>query len=131
MSTQISNKSHQYFIEILNETLQILKPFCKERQQTTESKAKAAETGEKDIAALSNLFEHLDVDEPAEWTSTSLPSKKAKSACTYELEVEQSDVEISFAIFCVFKDFTDIRHYIRQTVSKPSFETTRSWRICS
>lgn len=36
-------------------------------------------------------------------------------ADTYDFE--STDEDISFAIFCLLKDLTDIRHYVRQTVS--------------
>lgn len=71
----------------------------------------------KDTENLANLFEYLDVEDPAEWTSGALPSKSTKSSkksnLTYELE--DSDEDKSFAIFCLFKDLTDIRHFVRQT----------------
>jgi hypothetical protein len=41
--------------------------------------------------------------------------KSPKTLDTYELE--STDEDISFAIFCLLKDLTDIRHYVRQTVS--------------
>jgi hypothetical protein len=119
-STRASNKKHQHFIGILRDTLQILKPLRKDSNQTNEVKEKAATTGaDKDIADLGNLFEYLDVDEPTEWTSNALPRKSAKAPCVYELE--PSDEEISFAIFCLLKDLTDIRYYVRQTVSRTPF----------
>jgi len=66
---------------------------------------------------LRNLFDYLEVDDPTEWTSSNLTSNKmaSKVVCTYELE--PADEDISFAIFCLLKDLTDIRHYVRQTVS--------------
>lgn len=69
-----------------------------------------------DVAGLGTLFEHLEVDEPPEWTSNNLPPKSIKTFDAYELE--PTDEDLSFAIFCLFKDLTDIRHYVRQTVSE-------------
>jgi hypothetical protein len=75
-----------------------------------------------DVAGLGNLFEHLEVDEPPEWTSNNLPPKSTKNFDTYELEPTNED--LSFAIFCLFKDLTDIRHYVRQTVSETQHLTS-------
>jgi hypothetical protein len=75
-----------------------------------------------DVAALGTLFEHLEVDEPPEWTSDNLPPKSARTFDTYELE--PTDEDLSFAIFCLFKDLTDIRHYVRQTVSETQLLTS-------
>jgi hypothetical protein len=68
------------------------------------------------VADLGNLFKHLEVEEPTEWASDALPPKSAEAPCTYELE--PTDEDISFAIFYLLKDLTDIRHYVRQTVSR-------------
>ncbi|TVY36175.1 hypothetical protein LOCC1_G005951 [Lachnellula occidentalis] len=114
-STQASNQKHQYFVEVLRETLQILKPLSRVPgpAQATKQKARNAEVN-NDIVELQNRFDYLEVDEPTEWTSSALPPKtNNKIAGTFELE--PSDEDVSFAIFCLFKDLTDIRHYVRQT----------------
>ncbi|KAF4635177.1 hypothetical protein G7Y89_g2936 [Cudoniella acicularis] len=109
-STQASNQKHQYFIEVLRETLRILEPLSRTSDQTKGTKAKADSTGvDKGVASLRNRFNYLEVDEPTEWTSSALPSKSNKVADTYKLE--PTDDDISFAIFCLLKDLTDIRHY--------------------
>jgi hypothetical protein len=69
-----------------------------------------------DVAGLGALFEHLEVDESPEWTSNDLRPKSTKTFDTYELE--PTDEDLSFTIFCLFKDLTDTRHYVRQTVSE-------------
>jgi len=67
----------------------------------------------KEIEDLGNLFEYLEVEDPTEWTSGSLSASSSKTNLTYELE--PSDEDLSFAIFCLLKDLTDIRHHVRQT----------------
>jgi hypothetical protein len=116
-SAQSSNQKHQYFIEVLRETLQILKPLSRAADPTKGTKGKAADAEvDKDIAELRNRFHYLEVDEPTEWTSCALPSKSNKVAGTFALEPRDED--IPFAIFCLLKDLTDIRHYVRHTVNK-------------
>lgn len=75
--------------------------------------------GVEDTAGLCNLFEYLDVEEPAEWTAGVMPPKTKKVTDTYELK--STDEDISFAIFCLLKDLTDIRHYVQQTVSMTGY----------
>ncbi|TVY17417.1 hypothetical protein LARI1_G004222 [Lachnellula arida] len=113
-STTTSNRKHQYFVEVLRETLQILKPLSRVPDQTKAAKQKASNAKvNNDIIDLQNRLDYLEVDEPTEWTASALPSKTNKTAGTFELEPRDEDV--SFAIFCLFKDLTDIRHYVRQT----------------
>lgn len=73
------------------------------------------EVAQDKTGGLGNLFEHLDVEDPVEWTTKNLPNKSSKIVDTYELEA--SDEDISFAMFCFLKDLTDIRFFVRETVS--------------
>jgi hypothetical protein len=94
-----------------------LKPLSKDSKETNGTNEHAAETGaDSDVVDVGNLFEYLDIEEPTEWTSSALSPKAVKAISTYELEL--TDEDISFAIFCLLKDLTDIRHYVRQTVSE-------------
>jgi hypothetical protein len=73
---------------------------------------------DKKIENFSNLFKYLEVEEPAECTygdasTPDTPKSKDMSDTIYELE--SSDEDKSFAIFCLLKDLTDIRHLVRQT----------------
>jgi hypothetical protein len=114
-STQSSNEGHQHFIKILQKVHRIL---TSQTAAAAEKEKEAAETKDQlhsstPVEDLSNIFECLELEDPAEWTSSSLPSNSNKTNTTYELE--PSDEDLSFAIFCLFKDLTDIRHYVRQT----------------
>jgi hypothetical protein len=116
-STQSSNEKHRHFIQILQKVQQIL-------TQQTAASGKQKQVSEKldrpdslkQVEDLGNLFEYLEVEDPAEWASGSLPSNSSKiktTVSTYELE--PSDEDLSFAIFFFLKDLTEIRHYVRQT----------------
>ncbi|KAE9375177.1 hypothetical protein N431DRAFT_463284 [Stipitochalara longipes BDJ] len=107
-SMQESNRKHQHFIEILRETLDILKPLS---NISGEKKDKG--NNDSDKTGLGNLFGNLEIEEPTEWTSSSLPPKPAKAPQIYELE--NTEEEILYAIFCLLKDMTDLRYYVRQT----------------
>ncbi|TVY84824.1 hypothetical protein LSUE1_G002099 [Lachnellula suecica] len=113
-ATLASNQSHQHFTAILRETLQILKPLSRASDPTRKAKGKSADAeADKETIDLRNRFEFLEVEEPTKWTSGAVPVKSNKMVNTYDLEPKDEDV--SFAIFCLLKDLTDIRHYIRQT----------------
>jgi hypothetical protein len=73
---------------------------------------------EKKIDNIGNLFEYLEVEEPAEciYGDASTPdTSKSKAMSDTIYELEPSDEDKSFAIFCLFKDLTDIRYLVRQT----------------
>ncbi|PMD30202.1 hypothetical protein L207DRAFT_592660 [Hyaloscypha variabilis F] len=114
-STQASNEKHQHFIRVLRETLRILKPLSKGSDPMNGTNRVRENDSMEGVAGLRNLFQYLEVEDPIEWTSSTLPSdkKSSKALCRYELE--PTDEDISFAIFCLLKDLTDIRHYVRQT----------------
>jgi hypothetical protein len=115
-STKTSNEKHQHFVEVLQKVLQILAPQvdCTSSKEKNGQKQVQSDSSEA-IAELANIFEYLEVEDPAEWTSDALLMKTSSSSIinsTYQLE--PSDEELSFAIFCFLKDLTDIRHYVRQ-----------------
>lgn len=115
---QASKEKHQYFVEVLHKTLEILEPLSQNSDQKNGTKENSADAEvDKDFATLRNRFEYLEVEEPTESASSPLPSKSKKVAGKVELELEPTDEDISFAIFCFLKDLTEIRHYIGQTVS--------------
>jgi hypothetical protein len=113
-STQSSNEKHQHFIQILQKVHQILTlkaPASKKPKETPETKDQSDSANQ--MGGLVNLFEYLELEDPVEWTSDASRSNSSKTNSTYELE--PSDEDLSFAIFCFLKDLTDIRHYVRQT----------------
>jgi hypothetical protein len=113
-STKSSNEKHQHFIQILKKVHQILAPNAsvdKKPRETPETKDQSDSASQ--MGDLVNLFEYLELEDPVEWTSDAPRSHTSKTNSTYELE--PSDQDLSFAIFCFLKDLTDIRHYVRQT----------------
>ncbi|CAG8953349.1 hypothetical protein HYFRA_00003560 [Hymenoscyphus fraxineus] len=67
----------------------------------------------KHIGDLCNRFAFLEIEEPTSWTSTAVSNKTNKPIYGYEIKKTEEDT--SFAIYCLFKDLTDIRQYVRQT----------------
>ncbi|KUJ20149.1 uncharacterized protein LY89DRAFT_772965 [Mollisia scopiformis] len=75
-STKASNQHHQYFIGVLHEALQLLKPLSRPSKGTNGAEVQSEDTAvDQVIADLQNRFAYLEVDEPTEWTSSALPSK--------------------------------------------------------
>jgi hypothetical protein len=104
-----------------------LKPLSQAHKKTNGTKGTATHSQfDDDTAELRNQFEYLEVEDPTEWNSSALPSKSKSSKTVGTYELEPRDEDISFAIFCLLKDLTDIRHYVRQTVSK-IFDSHFSW----
>jgi hypothetical protein len=109
---QSSNTTHEHFIEILETVRDILVPKKHVKKPTTRI------ASEKKIDNISNLFEYLEVEEPAEciYGDASTPhTSKSKDMSDNIYELEPSDEDKSFAIFCLFKNLTDIRYLVRQT----------------
>jgi hypothetical protein len=113
-SFETSNEQHRYFIKILEEVHQIITP-PNQRGKTNSTDTPASVDAPAEVEKLINIFAHLEVEDPAEETTEPKLSKVHKSSKTAEVfELESSDQDISFAIFCLFKDYTEIRHYIRK-----------------
>ena len=73
---------------------------------------------DKKVDNIGNLFEYLGVEEPSECAygdASVSDSSKSKDISDPIYELAPSDEDKSFAIFCLFKDLTDIRHLVRQT----------------
>ncbi|CAG8980555.1 hypothetical protein HYALB_00002552 [Hymenoscyphus albidus] len=113
-STNLSNQKHRYLIQILSETLALLKPLSRSTATSTVPKEPDHDLKSgKHIGDLCNRFGFLEIEEPTSWTSTAVSNKSNKPIHDYEIKKTEEDT--SFAIYCLFKDLTDIRHYIRQT----------------
>lgn len=118
-----SNAGHIYFIEALKEVRDLLETARNRRK----SKAKkhvsksVSEEGDADrtINHLSNLFDHLQVEEPSIEAWSKPPRKKAESAtlsvsAPITLEVNEQE-EKRFALWCLLQDMEELRAFIKQT----------------
>ena len=128
-----SNKTHSYFISILEKVLRTLEPCCAWETGTRPANtAKASENisfkaershGE---VALGNIFEYLEMEgynindpdqldgEGVRFETTTTPASSAQSHVKVVYETEPSDADIHFAIFCLLEDLKGIRDFLRR-----------------
>ncbi|KAI4700574.1 hypothetical protein J4E81_003535 [Alternaria sp. BMP 2799] len=107
-----NNASHQYFIKTLEDVLEILKAVKRppvERRQPKTTKAEAIRTSNKyELLENEALPESDHMPEIIEVHAT-----PAKSKVTYKLE--ESETDVTFAIYCFLMDVTDLRIAVRRT----------------
>jgi len=111
-----SDKTHAHFIDTLHEIHHILGSAHhantlraqEHSQQSTQSHSKSIP------AAFNNLFQHLEVEEPAETplgTATgTVGGFTTADMLTFQLEKQKGDK--AFAIWCLLEDFKAVREYI-------------------
>lgn len=120
-----SNKSHAYFLGVLERTREILKPLMPpEMVNDFLSKPSAGRDGQEDPGSqingqISNIFDNLDIEEPSQvfldapdverTTGTKSPPEPI-----YEAEKMQSMEEQYLATHCLFQDVRSIRTFLRQ-----------------
>ena len=109
------NSRHQHFIDVLK---QIQKLF--ESSRNTTKAPKTSKEPQRDTSntpygtqkALANIFACLQLDEPTKSPLGSAPSPKhADKHVTFELE--DSEYEKSFAIWCLLQDIRDLRREVQ------------------
>ena len=112
-----SNKRHRHFIHVLREITQLLHRGYDTASHTRYLKAQRS-SDEQDHIGFSNLFSGLEVEEPS-MTPLAAPSddqlefKTGKEApYAVEFELQDSDADEVFAIWCLLTDFRDLRKYV-------------------
>ena len=120
-----SNKSHAYFLGILERTREMLKPLMPpEMVQDFLSKPSSGVDGQEASGTqingqISNLFDNLDIEEPSQ-VFLDAPDVERKTDTTsspepiYEAEKVQSMEEQYLAAHCLFQDVRSIRSFLRQ-----------------
>lgn len=108
-NTDRDNKNHQYFIHVLENVLSILE--TKQSCNTQDTPPIEVQKSKK----LNNLFEVLELEDTidAEQIPDAIASTCNPTKTEYKLETAAAD--ISFAIYCFLKDFTQIRMFIKST----------------
>ena len=120
-----SNKSHSYFLGILERTREILKPRMP--PETINDFLSKPSSGSGDQATpdtpiniqISNMFDNLDIEEPSQ-SFLDAPNvevatiDKAAQESDYQVERLQSIEEQCMATHCLFQDISNIRSFLRQ-----------------
>ena len=107
------NKSHHYFISILEHVQRLLQVSA---HAVTKKSAKSQKVDEDGKSVQNNLFVYLDLEEPApaailDSQQSSVP-QKARPAPKVVLDNEEEDR--SFALWCFLKDAQDIRKFAQR-----------------
>ncbi|KAF2119827.1 hypothetical protein BDV96DRAFT_595451 [Lophiotrema nucula] len=111
-NSSTTSDGHQHFIAVLERVSDLLAPHSgNEFAKVQFERSSGAEK-----LRLSNMFEHLEVQECDDTLSTGTmapPVKKSQRQDTYKLETRPEDT--SLALYCLMKDLTDMRFFVRQT----------------
>ncbi|MCJ1376607.1 hypothetical protein MMC20_007850 [Loxospora ochrophaea] len=119
-----ANKSHGYFIGILEKVREVLQPRMPTellKDFLTQPVEQAPTSKESPDGHLVNLFENLDIEEssaPFLHSESAPRNQKAIDAPQAQYGVNkprESDLEeVYFAVHCLFNDFDNIRRYLQQ-----------------
>ena len=120
-----SNKSHSYFLGILESTREILQGLMPSEKHSNllsqpSSTANWQEgSGTSSIAQISNIFENLDIQEPSQEFLDAPDVERAISTDAvgepiYEAEKLCNIEEQYTAAHCLFQDVKNIRFFLRQ-----------------
>jgi hypothetical protein len=137
-----STDGHRHFIEILEQTLKILKPDYSPKDEPSCSMGpKIAATPRKasssrqvhDLSGLSNRFSSLQVDDTEDAAETTVAieaisatadpkSQKAKPGATPTIDMFELDYDDSFDpmfdVFCFFEDLHRVQDFLNETWAK-------------
>jgi hypothetical protein len=106
-----NNDGHQYFIKVLQDTLDILNRKAQQTGATT------SQDSDPYLTKVANMFASLEVEETSEVEMEDIPevSPKSKVEKRVEYKLETSEADVSFAVYCFLKDLTNIRLFVRRT----------------
>ena len=125
------NDTHVYFFEVLEKTLEILRPITPRPSQIAEAAAKGAlpkpdlkqQDDTRPLSSLTNIFANLDIEDTSD-EDLEVPETKAKTVCRdtgvnnltepsmHRLEKSKQDLE--FAIFCLLRDLHRVEDYLHR-----------------
>ena len=126
------NDTHVYFVEVLEKTLEILRPITPRPSQTAEAAAKGAspklDLKQQDdtrplFSLTNNISTNLDIEDISD-EDLEVPETKAETMCRdtrvnnltepsmYRLEKSKEDLEL--AIFCLLRDLHRVEDYLHR-----------------
>lgn len=120
-----SNESHSYFLGVLEQTREILKPRMPSemiKDFLSKPSSSVNEQGKSDAQVngqISNMFDRLDIQEPSQ-TFLDAPDVEQPTDTEvvrepdYEAERLQSIEEQYLASHCLFQDVRNVRSFLRQ-----------------
>ncbi|KAK5127814.1 hypothetical protein LTR85_004930 [Meristemomyces frigidus] len=122
-TTEESNKGHAHFLEVLQETYDVLKA-ARKRQKVAKwhsppEKSADVEREAEAKESLPSLFAQLEVEEPSENPLGDEPSPTFQQQDEHEQQPEYHSLEVDdsaekeFALWCFLEDLHEIRTYLR------------------
>ena len=111
-----ADESHSYFLGILEQTREILKPRMPSDVNDEFLSKPSGDTKKQSIDEIKNSFANLDVQEPTQAFIDApdvVPESKATSEPRYEAEILRSIEELYLATHCLFQDVRNIRSFLR------------------
>ncbi|KAK4629107.1 hypothetical protein CLAFUW4_08317 [Fulvia fulva] len=112
-----SDKTHVYFLEVLEKIFEMLRKEHKSRLPKRKKKVELA----TDLNDLSNLYRHLELEDPTtieQEAGGNLPastsSKPVQKTQRVELDTDPED-DLRFAVWCFLSDLQEIRQESRET----------------
>lgn len=116
-SAQKENAEHGHFIGVLEQVLRVLKNVA----EPTLHIDSAPSSSSPEVDEMSNVFEELEVEEPAEWkvapevTQSELLNPPT-SEVRYELKEKENDGDLQ--LYCFLKDCLETREFVHDSWQK-------------
>lgn len=115
-ATTTKNDGHRHFIGVLERIVDSLRRLPGYAPPVKEDPSRTPHSRDKIKCPVGNIFSHLTVDEPVEWTSTSVrPPDNVETTVTetkYAFEEVGPRFEGQFATFCFWQDAYKMRLYL-------------------
>ncbi|CAD6566983.1 MAG: hypothetical protein ASARMPREDX12_009205 [Alectoria sarmentosa] len=105
-----NNKRHPYFVQILEEALALLTPYVMAslKENAVPVQPVSSIIAETPCKTLNNLFNNLEMDDSQD--------HDLLGAATIDVQdLESSEAEIQFAIFCILQDVHSVQDFVVET----------------
>lgn len=113
-STAEANASHFYFIEILEQVLEILNPQSQSPDKKVDGEVKQLENRFSNLQlAETDELDYLNDSKGPKQNDAAVTNSSSPRQVVYETASDSGE-EIHFAIYCFFADLREIRTYIRR-----------------
>lgn len=136
LMTDLSNEGHVYFIDVLQEVLSLLQPYCRRESSRTPTENKAGNSQDEAPGnSRENTFKCLGIEdpyveeaeadessEPADKEDTPIDGASVEPKIVYEIRPGKEDVR--FAVFCLLRDLGVLRQHLHDTWRKYSIHET-------
>lgn len=115
---QRANESHSFVIDIFEKAFGILSPSTETTKPAANRQASVEEEEEDSEIEFVNSFAGLEVEDFSDtevnsWAQPAAVPKKKKGPSKNVYEMEVSEEDLYFSLFCFFSDLNEIRTYLK------------------